>query len=66
MRTPKLITIEIQTADAAFDDNEGAEVARVLHRFAVHCQDEGVIWDRVRLLDLNGNTCGFVTIKGVS
>lgn len=63
----KRITITIETDGAAFHDDhpgtqaEGLEVARILRDLARTCED-GVGRFRLRLLDVNGNTCGFVDV----
>lgn len=56
----KRINITIDTDGAAFED-EGQEVARILHKLADTCA-EGVGRFRLRLHDINGNTCGFVDV----
>ena len=55
----KRITITIDTDGDAFTPAEGPEVARILRKLAATCED-GVGVYRLRLLDVNGNTCGFV------
>ena len=63
MKTPKRITVEIRTHNAAFDDNEGAEVARMLRMAAREFTGGGPLlcgdWP---LKDANGNTCGRIEI----
>ena len=56
-----MIKIEISTDSAAFDDDAGTEVARILHQLAdyfIDWQDEG----KRRLFDVNGNRVGYVDI----
>ena len=53
------ITITLNTDNAAFEDDPGAEVARILKRLAGEL--EGVTLDAgdyAKLLDSNGNTVG--------
>ena len=66
MRTPNKINITIDTRNAAFDDCEHGEVARILRhaakRFAeqpLNRLDDGI------LADTNGDTVGFVTIEPI-
>ena len=57
------ITIEIKCDNAAFEDNEGREVARILRRLATLCEEHGIeAADGNRLMDFNGNHVGGVTI----
>jgi hypothetical protein len=54
------VTIEIKCDNEAFTDNEEAEVARILHRAAERLFVGGLLG--FVLLDMNGNTCGSVTV----
>ena len=57
-----VITITINTDNAAFEGNPAPEVARILHTLAqdIDAQDDAVL--RRRLRDLNGNTVGAYTV----
>lgn len=59
-----MITIKIETSNAAFEDgNKGLEVARILRTLADQVDDSG--WFRFRsLYDANGNKVGAVTLTG--
>lgn len=60
------ITIKINCDNAAFEDNPGAELTRILAGLGVtfatsHSHLEpGIEWS---LRDLNGNTCGLVEVR---
>lgn len=56
------ITIKIKTDNAAFEDNTGGEIARILRRYADEI--DGMEPEEAKLLDYNGNTVGSVTITG--
>ena len=55
------LKIVIRMDNAAFEDNEGPEVARILRDYAAHI-DDGCRFDAYdaekTLRDLNGNTVG--------
>ena len=59
-----MITITIDTNNAAFDGNPSIEVARLLRKLAGMVEDSydfsGSI-PRLFLRDVNGNTCGNLT-----
>ncbi len=54
------VSIKIDTGNAAFTDNEGAEVARILRRYAEHIDGGGPY--ESALMDYNGNRVGKVTV----
>jgi hypothetical protein len=59
------IKIEIVTKGAAFGDDEfdaATEVIRVIQKDVVRLIDGGLSNLDHRLLDLNGNTCGFIKV----
>lgn len=56
------ITIRIQTGNAAFEDAPASEVARILRELADGFEHDGIPAQTLR--DVNGNTCGTVTIEG--
>ncbi len=60
-----MLTITIETDDAAFEHDAGAEVGRILQGIAVQAQAHGLdsLEDRP-ILDLNGNTVGMVSLDG--
>ena len=70
MKTDHKITIKIDTSNAAFEDHEGAEVAKQLRRIARTLADNGpelFAHDEPRaILDTNGNTCGTVHVEASS
>ena len=51
------VSIEIETANAAFTDNERAEAARIIRDAADFIENGG---DARNLRDMNGNTVGRV------
>ena len=57
------VVIEIETDNAAFGDEPGVEVARILRDLATRIAEEHVadLPHGLRLRDLNGNTVGEVT-----
>ena len=59
MKQGQVITITIQADNAAFEDNPGGEVARILCRVAAEFE-----WgqERPTIKDANGNTVGRVEI----
>lgn len=60
------ITIKINTDNAAFEDDPGAEVARILGKvtgdFLLN-PDIATVQHRTPLLDVNGNTIGYIEVK---
>lgn len=72
MRLAKTITLTIDTAGAAFDDHEGGEVARILRTLARSVSQYGELPETgddrpgnttATARDINGNTCGRLTIE---
>ena len=67
MRTAHTITIEIETSNAAFDDHESGETARILRNIARTLSEAGPhIFGHSEpraLFDINGNTIGRVVIE---
>jgi len=59
------ITITINTDNAAFEDDRGAEVARILTKLARYIRDNGPEYAHCRrLMDANGNAVGTVEAIG--
>lgn len=56
----ELITITIETGNAAFDDSPTAEIARILRDLAARFERDGLPPSKV--FDANGNSCGRVEI----
>ncbi len=62
------IIITIDTSNAAFEDDGGSEIARILRRIADRCDDLPLV-DGLRAIeaahprDANGNTCGRVEVR---
>lgn len=56
------ITIEIETVNAAFDDEPASEIARILRQLADRFEQCGLPLSK--LYDVNGNACGRVNIEG--
>jgi len=56
------ITIEIETVNAAFDDEPASEIARILRDLAEQFESFGLPHSKLR--DVNGNVCGRVEIEG--
>ena len=54
-----MITIQINTENAAFEDDPVGELARLFDYIARHIQERNCL--PKRLFDINGNPCG--TIK---
>jgi hypothetical protein len=54
--------IEIDLDNDAFQENEGAEIAKILRALAQQCENEGGPWNRI-LQDSNGNTVGTAYVK---
>ena len=52
-----MYTISINTDNAAFGDDPGAELARILRQLAAHL-DAGDLDEHRNIMDLNGNTVG--------
>lgn len=55
------ITITIETGNAAFEDSPTAEIGRILRSLADRFERYGTHPENLR--DINGNTCGKVTIE---
>jgi hypothetical protein len=60
-----MITITIETDNAAFEDNREAEVARILADYARRLADglANLPLTTQPLRDINGNTCGRVEVR---
>ena len=56
------IRIEIETGNAAFDYDVGGEVARILRKLADRVVKTPVVEGPIKLLDINGNTVGAMTV----
>lgn len=66
MKNRQRITITLETSNAAFDDCEHGEIARILRGAAKSFAEQSRDWrDAGKLLDTNGNTCGHVTIEPI-
>ena len=64
MRTPHLITVTIKTNNAIFDDNEGAEVSRILRTCARDFTAGGqLLCGDWKLYENNGNLAGRIVIE---
>lgn len=61
MRNALKISLTISTENAAFDDHEAGEIARILRTEAR--QIAGGRLGTGSLLDINGNTCGRVHVS---
>jgi len=61
MKQGQVITITIQADNAAFEDNPGGEVARILRKMARELAN-GLEYNVKNLKDANGNTVGRVEI----
>lgn len=62
-----MIRIEIKTDNAAFEDDPGLEVASILRDIADSFEGGAYSVDsdeRHKILESNGNACGFVIVKG--
>jgi hypothetical protein len=61
------ICLEIDLGNAAFDDGAAPhEVARILARLAHRMEESGMLaHDGMPLYDINGNSCGVVSHKGL-
>ena len=57
------VEIKINMDNAAFDENEGVELARILRKLA-NCVDNDLHVDEVHLRDVNGNTVGIAKFIG--
>jgi hypothetical protein len=59
----KLVTINIKMDSAAFIEAPGVETARILRSIATAIDyDYMKIGSEMRILDINGNTCGFYKV----
>ena len=56
------ITIKINTDNDAFREDAMGEVAGVLRGLALRAED-GMLDDHPEILDINGNSCGTVSIS---
>jgi len=57
-----IITINLE--NAAFEDNEGTEAARILKNFASQIEDTAILGDlSTGLKDLNGNAVGRAIVR---
>lgn len=59
-------TLTIRLDNAAFDDDESSEVARILTQLAAHLRSMRALLDYVhsrRLMDINGNVVGEVRVE---
>jgi hypothetical protein len=59
----KKITIKIDTKNAAFEENPGVEVARILHELAIKFSNRSPDCIPEFVLDINGNKVGTVKIS---
>jgi hypothetical protein len=62
------ITVTIETGNAAFDENESGEVARILRVAAAIVIEAGYPLDRAdgsKLHDINGNKVGKIKVEDV-
>jgi hypothetical protein len=58
-----VIRITIDTENSAFEGGPESEIVRLLQTVVTTIQRYGVPKDSARLLDINGNTVGDVTIE---
>jgi|APGre2960657444_1045066.scaffolds.fasta_scaffold528176_2 hypothetical protein len=56
-----MITITINTANDAFQDDPWGEVASILESIATNMRDDQDL-TREKIWDSNGNTCGSITM----
>ena len=57
------LTIEIEMDNAAFEDGNGTEAARILTRLAEKLADRGSVeYDDWTLFDVNGNVVGLAKV----
>ncbi len=57
-------TLTIETNNAAFDDEPGPEIARIMRRAADYIELRGPPLHGMPLHDSNGNTCGSAALFG--
>ncbi len=58
-------TVAINTDNAAFNDDQEKEVARILFELTAKIRDEGLVSNQIiRLKDANGNRVGFAALEG--
>ena len=57
------LMININLDNAAFEDDPGAEVARILHNLAASYEERGHVQDTRTLRDRNGNTVGSARVE---
>lgn len=55
--------VEIQTDNAAFDDEPCTEIARILRKIATDLENDGLLQDNY-LRDINGNIVGVCNLNG--
>ena len=55
-------TLKIETGNAAFEDDQGFEVGRILNGLLERLEDVGASGASGTLLDYNGNTVGSWTL----
>lgn len=53
-----MFTLDFFTDNSAFEDNRGAEIARVLRQLADVVESEGDDFKHIILFDANGNDIG--------
>lgn len=67
MRQAKLITIQIETSGAAFDDHEMGETCRILRTLCRELSTDPINAELLPgqngLYEINGNTCGNVKVE---
>lgn len=56
-----MITLKIQTDNAAFEDNPEYEVARILHALAESVESYGLV--DLPAMDFNGNKVGWLRVE---
>lgn len=53
-----MLSLTVNTGSSAFDDNPGAEIARILEEVAFHYREYGRTGEKIILRDSNGNHVG--------
>lgn len=53
-----IFKLHIHTDNAAFEDNKGPELARILRELAYKMEKDGPSWCYQNLKDINGNIVG--------
>lgn len=56
-------TVEIECDNAAFEDDSGAEVARILRNLAAELENNPGVLGRFPLRDTNGNRVGEAVLR---